>query len=97
MRRNGTAHTHADPDSGSSDGSSSSGYREEGVAALSGATWRKSSASTANGDCVEVALLPAGGIAVRDSKDKAGAMLRFGQDAWQQFLHEVRLGSFPAR
>jgi hypothetical protein len=82
--------------SGSSDGSSSSGYRAAGAAELSGAVWRKASASTANGDCVEVAHFPAGSIAVRDSKDKAGAILTFGQDSWQKFLDEVRRSPFPA-
>lgn len=63
---------------------------------VSGLAWRKSSASTTNGDCVEVACFPAGGVAVRDSKDKAGGILRFGRDSWQQFLDQVRHGSFPA-
>lgn len=63
---------------------------------MTGLAWRKASASTANGDCVEVACLRVGGVAVRDSKDKAGAILRFGRDAWQQFLDEVRYRPFPA-
>jgi hypothetical protein len=63
---------------------------------LSGLAWRKSRASTTNGDCIEVACFPAGGVAVRDSKDKAGAILRFSHDSWQQFLDEVRQRPFPA-
>jgi Domain of unknown function (DUF397) len=43
-----------------------------------------------------VACFPAGGVAVRDSKDKAGAILRFSNDSWQQFLDEVRQRPFPA-
>ena len=42
---------------------------------LSGANWRKSSASGANG-CVEVAFVE-GQVAVRDSKDRAGPVLVF--------------------
>jgi Domain of unknown function (DUF397) len=57
---------------------------------LSAADWRRSSASTANGNCVEVAYLPDGQAAVRDSKDKTGPMLRFGQDEWQGFLDGIR-------
>ena len=37
-------------------------------------TWRKSSFSASQTNCVEVAW-PAGGVAVRDSKNPAGAML----------------------
>ncbi|MGW1197250.1 DUF397 domain-containing protein [Streptomyces sp. NPDC002536] len=52
---------------------------------LSGACWRKSSHSSGNGACVEVA--EAGGIvAVRDSKDSSGPALRFRPDAWASFL-----------
>ena len=42
-----------------------------------GSYWIKSSLSYANGNCVEVASLPEGGIGVRDSKDSAGPVLRF--------------------
>jgi hypothetical protein len=96
MRRDGTAGRHENPDSGSLTGSSPSVRRGEGVADLPSLAWRKSSASTTNGDCVEVACFPVGGVAVRDSKDKAGPVLRFSRDSWQQFLYEVRHRPFPA-
>jgi Domain of unknown function (DUF397) len=39
---------------------------------LTGLRWFKSSASSTNG-CVEVAHLPDGGVAVRDTKDRGKA------------------------
>ena len=47
--------------------------------------WVKSSYSTAtSGNCVEVAVLPDGGRAVRDSKDPDGAMLTLSIDQWRE-------------
>lgn len=55
--------------------------------------WRKATRSIGNGDCVEVA--PANGqIAVRDSKDPAGPMLRYSAGNWQSFLSAARQGNF---
>ncbi|MBV8995330.1 MAG: DUF397 domain-containing protein [Pseudonocardiales bacterium] len=63
-------------------------------AALAGATYRKSSRSTAAGNCVEVADLPSGHRAVRDSKDVAGPVLTFSPSAWTTFTAGVRAGEF---
>jgi Domain of unknown function (DUF397) len=49
--------------------------------------WTKASASYANGDCVEVASLPDGRVAVRDSKDPAGPVLQFSASEWRAFLN----------
>jgi hypothetical protein len=56
--------------------------------------WVKSSLSYANGDCVEVASLPAGGVGVRDSKEAAGPVLRFTAAEWAAFVGGVRNGEF---
>lgn len=49
--------------------------------------WRKSSYSggTEHGNCVEVAI-NAGTVALRDSKNAAGPILRFGASDWRAFL-----------
>jgi Domain of unknown function (DUF397) len=39
---------------------------------------------------VEVAALPDGGHAVRDSKDIHGPVLRFTADQWSSFVHRTK-------
>jgi hypothetical protein len=57
---------------------------------MSGAVWRKSSYSGANGgNCVEVATT-ARTVAVRDSTDSGGPVLAFGPRAWEQFAGQVK-------
>ncbi|MFY9809644.1 MAG: DUF397 domain-containing protein [Pseudonocardiaceae bacterium] len=63
-------------------------------AALVGAVYRKSSRSTATGNCVEVADLPGGHRAVRDSKNPAGPALTFTPAEWVAFTAGVRAGEF---
>jgi uncharacterized protein DUF397 len=60
----------------------------------SGLTWVKSSLSFANGNCVEVASLPDGQIGVRNSRDAAGAVLRFTPDEWHAFIGGAQNGEF---
>lgn len=57
-------------------------------------TWRKASFSVNNGNCVELALLPDGGVAVRDSKDPQGPVLQFTQGEWLAFRDGVVAGEF---
>lgn len=57
-------------------------------------TWRKSSLSFSNGNCVEAARLPDGGTALRDSKDPDGPVLAFTPAEWDAFLGGARAGEF---
>ncbi|MEW2577191.1 DUF397 domain-containing protein [Streptomyces syringium] len=59
---------------------------------LSTALWRKSSASAAENDCVEVADLANGGVAIRDSKDPHRTPLRFNATEWTAFREGVISG-----
>ena len=67
-----------------------------GTASGAGLSWIKSSLSFSNGNCVEVAGLPDGGVGVRDSKDPSGPVLRFTPDEWHAFLGGVRNGEFDS-
>ena len=59
-----------------------------------GPSWIKSSLSFCNSNCVEVADLAGGQVAVRDSKDPQGAVLQFTPGEWHAFLGGVRNGEF---
>jgi Domain of unknown function (DUF397) len=75
----------------------SSYYRSHGVrsAEIAAALWRKSSWSSYNGNCVEVARLQDGRIAVRDTKDRSiGPALIFTQPEWDAFLSGAKDGEF---
>lgn len=58
-----------------------------------GLTWRTASAS-GGGNCVEVAVLPDGGVAVRDSKNRSGPVLSFTRAEWRAFRHGMSRGEF---
>ncbi|MDQ0778169.1 hypothetical protein QF026_006635 [Streptomyces aurantiacus] len=59
---------------------------------LSTAIWRKSSASGAEHDCVEVTDLPGGAKAVRDSKRPEAEPLRYTASEWAAFREGVISG-----
>jgi hypothetical protein len=56
-------------------------------------TWRKSS-YTDNGTCVEVANLPDGGRAIRQSNDSDSPIIEYTRAEWDAFLAGVRAGEF---
>jgi hypothetical protein len=62
--------------------------------ALAGLTWQKSQRSGPNGNCVELARLPGGGIAVRNSRDPKGPALIFTYAEMVAFLAGARDGEF---
>jgi len=60
-----------------------------------GLIWVKSSMSFSNGNCVELASLPDGGVAVRNSRDP-GVVLRYTRAEWEAFLDGVHKGEFDS-
>lgn len=61
---------------------------------LTGAAWRKSRHSGAMGNCVEVAHLDGGRIAMRNSRDPQGPALVYTHDEIVAFLAGVKDGEF---
>jgi Domain of unknown function (DUF397) len=63
---------------------------------LSGVRWRTSSFSNSDGgnNCVEVAFLPDGGVAVRDTKARSREPHVRTATAWAALLAGVRSGEF---
>lgn len=69
---------------------------ENGVSAdsLDGAQWRKSLHSGAYGNCVEVATLPGGEIAMRNSRFPSGPALVYTRAEMAAFLAGAKDGEF---
>jgi hypothetical protein len=57
-------------------------------------TWRKSTFSGSDSNCVEVAIAADGTVGVRDSKDRSGPHLEFTRSEWQAFVAGVNNGEF---
>jgi hypothetical protein len=64
------------------------------AALLTGVSWRKSARSGALGNCVEVAVLPSGEIAVRNSRFPDGPALVYTRAEIAAFLAGAKDGEF---
>lgn len=58
-----------------------------------GVTWKKAQASL-SGECVEAAGLPAGGVALRNSRHPDGPALVFTDAEWRAFLAGAKADEF---
>jgi Domain of unknown function (DUF397) len=58
------------------------------------ATWVKSSYSGPQGNCVEVARLSDGNVAMRNSRHPDGPALVFTSAEWEAFLNGASSGEF---
>jgi hypothetical protein len=61
---------------------------------LFAAAWRKSSFSGSDHNCVEVAFLDGGAVAVRNSKRPDAGVAMFAPGEWDAFIGGVKLGEF---
>ena len=61
---------------------------------LATAQWRTSSFSADNGVCVEVAALPDGRIAVRNSNHPEDGVVLFTRAEMNAWIHGVKAGEF---
>ncbi|MFD9896030.1 DUF397 domain-containing protein [Amycolatopsis sp. NPDC059027] len=61
---------------------------------LTDVTWRKSTFSAGNGECVEVAPLPDGRIAMRNSNHPDAGAVFFTRAEMSAYLNGVKSGEF---
>ncbi|MEU9837057.1 DUF397 domain-containing protein [Streptosporangium sp. NPDC048047] len=64
------------------------------AALLAGVAWRKSRFSNPSGNCVELAPLPGGAVAVRNSRDPDGPALVYTRHDLDAFVRGVKNGDF---
>ncbi len=63
---------------------------------LDGVTWRKSRHSNPSGNCVEIAGLPEGAVAIRNSRFPDGPALICAPTEFSAFLASARDGDFDS-
>jgi hypothetical protein len=64
----------------------------EGIPPTGSLQWRRSPRCSAQA-CVEIASLPDGRVAIRDSNQgQQGQILVFGGDEWAEFVEAIRAG-----
>jgi hypothetical protein len=63
---------------------------------IAGARWRKSRHSNPNGNCVELAGLPGGEVAVRNSRHPEGPALVYTREEILAFLSGAKNGDFDS-
>jgi hypothetical protein len=61
---------------------------------LAGVAWRKSRRSNSQGNCVEVAELPGGAVAVRNSRHPQGPALVYTRAEMEALILGVKDGDF---
>jgi uncharacterized protein DUF397 len=64
--------------------------------AIGSAGWRKSSHSNPGGECVQIATLPNGRVAVRNSRHLSSPVLVFGAAEMAAFVQDIKNGGFQA-
>ena len=69
-------------------------YDTTPAAELLHAEWRKSAHSNPSGNCVELARLPAGQVAVRNSRHPRGAVLICAPGEIEAFIQGAKDGQF---
>jgi Domain of unknown function (DUF397) len=77
-----------------SDEQGSKSYNGMPAGLLSGARWRKSARSSAQGNCVELARLSGSEVAIRNSRHPEGPALVFTDAELDAFLGGVKDGDF---
>jgi Domain of unknown function (DUF397) len=69
-------------------------YNGMPASALIGVAWHKSRCSSPQGECVELARLATGDVAIRNSRHPGGAALVYTQAELEAFIQGVRDGDF---
>ncbi|MEU0480925.1 DUF397 domain-containing protein [Streptosporangium sp. NPDC006013] len=69
-------------------------YNGMPAALMGGIVWRKSHFSNPSGNCVELAELPDGRVAMRNSRDPEGPALIYTRGEADAFVRGVKSGEF---